>query len=239
MPLLVVTTALTGIAFLATQVLLFLFLFRYQSSKSENASYIKGELKLEFTWTIIPAITFLFLFFWGQRLWHEIINIPDDAVEIEIIAQQFVWKTRYPGQDGKFGRSGFQFTTKLNDIGLDRSDPMSQDDFVPIQMHVPKNKPVKIHLRSNDVIHSFYVPAFKIKMDAVPGMTTTTYFTANHTTNEMRERLKNSNFDYEIGCAELCGRMHFAMKMILVVDEPDDFEKWYRSQKSIVLSEKM
>lgn len=227
------TTALTGLAFFLTQILLFGFAFWFRKANGTEAAYIKGFLKLELMWTLIPSATFIFLFLWGQVLWANIIAKPNaDALEIEVVAEQFVWRMRYPGADQKLGRAGFQWISSDNPLGVDISDPNTKDDFVPVQMHIPKNRQVKLVLRSKDVVHSFYVPYFHAKMDAVPGMTTNLHFAATTSTAAMRRKLNNKDFDYEIACAELCGKMHFAMKFILVVDEPEDFDRWYREQKN-------
>lgn len=233
-PLFNVTIIITGIAFFLTHILLFYFAFRFRTKPTRTARFIPGFLKLELVWTIIPALTFIFLFVWGQILWAEITDDPegDEVIEIEVLGQQFGWKVRYPGQDQKFGRSAFRFISEENDMGIDEQDPHSQDDFIPVQMHIPKNRPVRLTLKSKDVIHSFFIPHFRIKMDAVPGMITKMDFTATASTQEMREKLNDPRFNYEVACAELCGRMHFAMKLILVVDEPGDFERWYMTQKS-------
>jgi cytochrome c oxidase subunit 2 len=225
------TTVLTAVAFFVTQILLFVFAFRYRSTASRRAKFTEGNLKLELVWTLIPAITFIFLFLWGQVIWRKLITAPEEALEIEVVAEQFVWRIRYPGMDKKLGRAGFHWISMNNPMGVDESDPLSKDDFIPIQMHIPKNKPIKISLRSKDVIHSFYIPHFHAKMDAVPGMLTYLHFTATTSTDEMRALLHDPEFDYEIGCAELCGRMHFAMKFILVVDEPEAFDSWFKNQK--------
>jgi cytochrome c oxidase subunit 2 len=235
-PLFNATLAITGVAFFLTHVLLFAFAYHFRARPQRTASFLPENLKLEFVWTIIPAISFLFLFIWGQRLWAQIIAAPSEkALEIEIVAEQFNWKVRYPGNDEKLGRAGFRFITNENNMGVDGSDPKVQDDFVPVQMHVPKDREIKLRLWSKDVIHSFYVPFFHTKMDAVPGMTTTTHFTPTATTEEMRVQLKDPDFNYEVACAELCGRMHFAMKLILVVDEPEDFERWSHQQTNLAL----
>jgi cytochrome c oxidase subunit 2 len=232
-PLFNTTTVITGIAFLLTQVLLFYFAFRYRTMPNRSAAFFKDYLKLELTWTIIPALVFIFLFLWGQVLWAKITAEPEaDVLEIEIVGQQYNWKARYPGNDKKLGKFNFKYIDQINDIGIDFRDPNSHDDFIPIQMHIPKNRPVKLLLRSKDVIHSFFIPYFRIKMDALPGMVTKIHFTANTSTVEMREKLNDPEFNYEVACAELCGRMHFAMKFILVVDEPKEFEKWSKQQKS-------
>lgn len=236
-PLFNVTAIITGIAFFLTQFLLFYFSWRFRTKPGRAARFIPENLKLEFVWTIIPAVTFLFLFLWGQKLWAKLIDRPDEsALSIEIVAEQFNWKVRYPGQDGQLGESGFRFVSQTNKMGVDEHDPHSQDDFVPVQMHVPKGRQIELRLWSKDVIHSFYVPYFRTKMDALPGMITTTHFTATATTDEMRTRLKDPDFNYEVACAELCGRMHFAMKLILVVDEPEDFTRWARHQTSLTMN---
>ena len=139
---------------------------------------------------------------------------------------------RYAGADEKLGRADFRLINSDNEMGIDVLDPHSKDDVLPLQMHLPKNREIRIVLRSKDVIHSFFIPQFRMKMDAVPGMTTEMHFIPTTTTNEMRAKLNNPNFDYEVACAELCGRMHFGMKMILIVDEPAVFEKWYHAQQS-------
>lgn len=227
------TLLLTGIAFFLTQFLLFFFAFKYRTKAGRKARFLKGFLKLEVSWTIIPALAFIFLFLWGQVLWSKIQSEPEgSALEIDVMGEQFSWRVRYAGEDHLLGRASFPHINEVNDMGIDFSDPHSRDDFVPVQMHVPKNRPVKLYLRTRDVIHSFFIPHFRVKMDAVPGLITTLHFTPTTTTEEMREQLNEPGFNYEIACAELCGRMHFAMKLILVVDEPEEFEEWYSQQQS-------
>jgi cytochrome c oxidase subunit 2 len=226
------TVIITGSAFFITQVLLFYFAFKYRTRPTRRALHITGKLKLELLWTAIPTVTFIFLFLWGQTLWTKIIDMPnDDAIVIAVMGEQFTWHVRYAGSDQRLGRSDFRQINRLNTMGVDLLDPNSKDDIIPLQMHVSKNRPVKISLQAKDVIHSFFIPYFRMKMDAVPGMTTQMHFTPTVSTAEMREKLNQPDFDYEIACAELCGRMHFGMKLILVVDEPAEFDKWYASQK--------
>lgn len=231
-PLFNTTLIITGAAFFVTQILLFFLPFYFRTNAKRTAAFLPDNLKLEFVWTIIPAISFLLLFLWGQKLWSQVIAAPvKDALQIEVVAEQFNWKARYPGRDGKLGRGGFRFITQSNAMGLDGRDVNGRDDFVPVQMHIPKGREIALRLWSKDVIHSFYIPFFHTKMDAVPGMMTSTHFTAMATTDEMRAQLRDPGFNYEVACAELCGRMHFAMKLILVVDEPADFERWSLQQE--------
>ena len=239
LPLFNFTFVATSIAFFLTQIGVFYFAFRYRAKPGQTAAHVKQNSKIEIVWTLLPAFVFLFLFLWGQVLWAKIIKAPaSDALEIEVVGQQFSWLARYPGKDNKLGREDFRFIDNINDIGIDVTDPNSQDDFIPIQMHVPKGRQIKLSLRSKDVIHSFYVPYFGVKMDAVPGMITTLNFTPMMTTKEMQKKLHDEDFDYEVACAELCGRMHFAMKLILVVDEPEDFEKWNAKQPHWIATHK-
>ncbi|HEX5170412.1 MAG TPA: cytochrome c oxidase subunit II [Cyclobacteriaceae bacterium] len=229
------TVFLTGMAFFGTQILLFYFSFRFRSKSASTASFFRGSSKLELTWTVVPAICFLGLFFWNQILWQRITSFKEtDSVKIEVVGEQFNWKVRYGGHDHELGKTSFQLVSDTNPLGIDQTDSASLDDFMPVQMHVPKGRNVTLVLRSKDVIHSFYVPFFRTKMDAVPGMHTRMQFTALYSTAEMRELRNDPSFNYEIACAELCGRMHFAMKMILVVDEPEEFDAWYNQQESWV-----
>jgi len=231
------TAAITGLAFFVTHILLFWFAFRYRQREGRRANYELGSVRLELVWTIVPLIAFVFLFLWGQTLWAKF-NDPltgNDVLELHVMGEQFNWKVRYPGADGIAGRSSFGLISENNPFGVDPADPNSADDFVPVQMHIPKNRYVRLMLNAHDVIHSFYIPNFQLKMDAVPGMVTTLQFKATTSTAEMRERSGRPDFNYEVACAELCGRMHFGMKLILVVDEPEDFDAWYADQRSRAL----
>jgi len=232
-PLFMVTTILTVLAFLITHILLFVFVYKFRSRSGHIATPIRGNLKLELMWTIFPALMFITLFLWSQSLWNEIKKTAvEDKLVIEVMAEQFNWNTRYGGVDQKLGRSAFRFISDENAMGIDRSDPNSEDDFIPLQMHIPKNQTVTLLLHSKDVIHSFYIPSFGTKMDAVPGMTTSMHFKALYSTDEMRKKLNDNEFNYEVACAELCGKMHFAMKLILIVDEREQFDTWYASQRN-------
>lgn len=234
-PLFNTTLIFTGIAFFLTQALLFYFAFAFRTKRHRRALHQKTVMKLELTWTIIPAVVFIFLFLWGQIIWTDLMADPGkESLTIDVMGEQFNWWVRYPGEDNKLGRTDFRFIEEKNAMGIDPDDPSSRDDFIPVQMHIPVHRNVTLILRSRDVIHSFFIPHFRTKMDALPGIRTALQFTANTTTAEMRERLNNPNFNYEVGCAELCGRMHFAMKLILVVEEQEEFERWATAQKKWV-----
>jgi cytochrome c oxidase subunit 2 len=171
----------------------------------------------------------------GYRTWSDITApAPKDAVVLEITGKQFNWIARYPGKDGKLGTYNYKLIDATNEVGIDFSDKSSFDDFLPREIHVPKGKPVQFKIRARDVLHSVFLPHFRQKMDAVPGMPTTFWFTPIYTTEEMKSITGNPNFKYELACTEVCGRGHFGMKFLLVVDEPEDFEKWYASQEAFL-----
>jgi cytochrome c oxidase subunit 2 len=152
---------------------------------------------------------------------------------IEVVGQQFAWTVRYPGvKDNKLGNCNYKLIDAVNEFGLDLTDKNSFDDFKSLELHIPKNKEVLIKIRAKDVLHSFYLPHFRVKMDAVPGMPTQFKFTATKTTQEMRDELNNQNFNYELACAELCGKAHFSMRMVVIVEEPKTYEEWKQSQEA-------
>jgi cytochrome c oxidase subunit II len=230
-----ITVLITGIVFLVTQVLLFYFPFRYRHKEGTSALYYPNNFTIEILWTLIPFFTLMGLFYFSSALWKKITSeAPKDALAIEIMAEQFNWRVRYPGMDNKFGAHHFSLISEENDFGIDVNDSASLDDFAPAQLHLPKGRPVLFKIRSRDVVHSVYIPQFRLKMDAVPGMPTGFHFTPVYSTQEMRDKSGNPNFNYELACAELCGRSHFVMLFIVVVDEEEDFKKWYRKQKPLI-----
>lgn len=225
-------TAIILIAFILTNILLFWFPYKYQYREDRKALFYPDNHKLEIVWTVIPAIVLSSLVFLGWRAWVDITSpAPQDAVVLEITGKQFNWIVRYPGKDGKLGSYDYKLIDATNEVGIDFSDKASFDDFLPREIHIPKGKPVLFKIRARDVLHSVFLPHFRQKMDAVPGMPTSFWFTPIYTTDEMRTITNNPNFKYELACTEICGRGHFGMKFILVVDEPEEFEKWYDSQE--------
>lgn len=229
--LILITLIITGIVFFVTQIALFYFSFRYRKEKNTKAYFFPINYRMEIIWTVIPAVTFIVFFILGSKAAQEIYEAPpEDAVVLEIVGQQFSWMVRYPGADGKLGDFDFRMIDAQNSFGLDLSDEASFDDFTPMQMVIPKNRTVELKIRSRDVIHSVFIPHFRVKMDAVPGMPTRFKFIPTATTEEMREKLGNPDFNYELACAELCGRGHFAMKFIIRVVEEEEYRQWYDSQ---------
>jgi len=208
----------TGIAFVLVQGILGFFVARYGSNGNEHAAYWHDNPKVEAILLIATAVILTVLVFMGQRVWASIYfsDLPTNATIVEITGEQFQWNFHYAGPDGQFGRSDTKLITSTNYIGLDRSDPVAKDDVVSVGvMHVPVGKPVRVRLRSKDVIHSFFLPNFRMKQDAVPGMGIEVWFTPTVAGQ------------YEIACAELCGLGHYRMKAALTVDESEaQFNEW-------------
>jgi len=231
-----VTTAITGIVFIITQILLFYYPFRYQYKESRKALFYPDNSKIEMIWTIVPAIVLAALVFYGLKVWGDITSkAPQEAQVVEIMGHQFAWKLRYPGaKDDLLGKFDYRLTMPDNPMGVDFTDPNSFDDFSSGQMYLPKGRPVKFQIRARDVLHSVYAPHFRLKMDAVPGMPTTFWFVPTKTTAEMRTETNNPDFNYEIACAEVCGQGHFSMRMIVVVVEPSEFDAWKKEQQTMI-----
>lgn len=230
-----VTMVVIGIAFVITQVLLFYYSYKYQHKDDKRAYYYPHNNKLEIVWTMIPAMVMAMLVFGGWKDWTKITSAaPENAEVIEVMGKQFNWMVRYPGADGKLGVANYTLIDAVNEFGVDLSDKNAMDDFMPMELHVPKGKPVLLKIRARDVIHSVFMPQFRLKMDAVPGMPTKFWFVPTKTTAEMRNETGNPDYNYELACTEVCGRGHFAMRMVVVVDEPEDYLKWKAEQKPFV-----
>ena len=228
------TMIVIGIVFAITQILLFWYSYKYQHKDNKRAFYYPHNNKLEIVWTMIPAVVMALLVFAGWKTWSKITSAsPEDAVVIEVMGKQFNWMVRYPGEDEKLGVANYKLIDAVNEFGVDFSDPNALDDIInPTEIHVPKGQPVLLKIRSRDVIHSVFMPHFRLKMDAVPGMPTKFWFVPTKTTAEMRNETGNPEFKYELACAEVCGRGHFAMRFIVVVDEPEDYQAWLESQST-------
>ena len=229
-----ITMAVTGFIFVLTNVLLFWFSWRYQYKEDRKALFYPDNNRLELMWTVVPAIVLSVLVFTGLREWNRITDTaPQNSEVIEIMGYQFAWSVRYPGNDGKLGPYDYRLIDVDNIFGMDFSTPEAEaaDDFIPRELHLPKGKPVLLKIRARDVLHSVYLPHFRVKMDAVPGMPTSFWFTPTKSTAEMRQETGNPDFNYELACTEVCGRGHFSMRFLVVVDEPEDYEKWKAEQE--------
>jgi cytochrome c oxidase subunit II len=197
-----VILVITGIIFVGVEVTLLYFLIKYRGRRGRKAEYIEGSTRAEVIWTVTPAVIVLGLAIASQSVWRGIKDpdrFPADAIEVRVQASQFEWNVTYPGADGVFG-TGDEFTRRN-------------------QLHVPVGQPVVVHLSSEDVIHSFFVPAFRIKQDVVPGM------------NGLRAWFEATEVgEFELACAELCGLGHYRMRARVFVHPQEEYELWMAEQ---------
>jgi len=265
-----VTLFFTSIVFFLTHIALFWFSYKYRGKAGNIGYFMPHDNKLELIWTAIPAVVMFYLVADGLVTWNKVMaDVPVDAVvgqdyiEIEGNGMQFAWNLRYPGKDGVLGATNFRLIDGTNPLGQDWTDIENLDDFHPSEIVLPVGKPVRVRITARDVLHNFYLPHFRVKMDAVPGMPTYFVFTPKTTTEEYRERLgsldRDGNplypewhepadptdpngprrweaFDYELACAELCGKGHFSMRRLVKVVSEDEYEDWLNNQTSYYLS---
>ncbi len=234
--MLYVTIVVTGIVFFATQTVLFWFVFRYQTTEKSKSFYFAHSNKLELIWTTIPAIAMAVLVAIGLKNWANVTSAaPANATVVEVVGKQFNWVVRYPGKDNELGKRDFRKINDANNVlGLDWTDPHNNDDIISQkgELHVVVGKPVKLLIGSRDVIHDVGLSHFRMKMDAVPGITTTMWFTPTITTDSMKAITGNPNFVYEISCDQMCGKGHYSMRGTIIVETQAQYDKWMSEQKS-------
>ncbi len=250
------TLAITYIAFLATNFALFFYAYKYRTRKGHQAKYISHNNTVELVWTGIPAIVMTFLVVGGLDAWNDImsdVGAEDTYMEIEATGFQFAWQMRYPGPDGLLGRKDFRLINGSNLLGLDWTDPKTHDDILVNDVTLPVDQKVRVRITARDVLHDFYLPQFRVKMDAVPGLPTYFVFTPTKTTKEWRKGLSEyaeyqsvdpedqegrmlwETRNFELACAELCGIGHWSMARKVDIMEQEDFDAWYGQQKSFYL----
>jgi cytochrome c oxidase subunit II len=200
----------------------------YTGVKSHASSYLEGGV-------LVVELVLLFAFsipLWAARVDHR--PPENEALVVHLTGEQFAWNVRYAGPDGVFGKTDIKLIDiQNNPLGVDRSDPPAKDDVTTLnQLYLPANKPIIVKLRSKDVIHSFNVPEFRVKQDAIPGLTIPIWFIPNVTTAEMRTRTGNPEFQYEIACAQLCGLGHYRMRGFVTVLSPEEFQKWMDDEQA-------
>ncbi len=250
-----VTLFFTGIVFILTHIALFWFSYKYREDKNRVATFFPHSTKLEVIWTVIPTFVLIFLVVRGLIIWNDVmadIEPGEDHIEIEATGYQFAWDIRYPGADGKLGTKNFRLIKPgVNQLGQDWTDTKNIDDFLPDKIVLPVGKKVRVRITSKDVLHNFYLPHFRVKMDAVPGLPTHFIFTPKTTTAEYRKRLKDypeyqvpadptepdgpqrwEEFNFELACAELCGSGHYSMRRIVEIVSEEEYEQWASEQKS-------
>jgi len=246
-----------------TQWLLCYFAFKYRGEKKKRAVFYADNDKLEFIWTIIPVIVLAGLIIYGLFTWTDIMNVndDDDPMIVELYASQFNWKARYGGQDNTLGEANVRLIEGVNQLGVDASDPNAQDDIVVTELHLPVDRKIIFKMRSQDVLHSAYMPFFRAQMNCVPGMITQFSLTPTITTQEMRlsdkmtakvrhlneirrensktliaegkEALEPYEFDYLLLCNKICGISHFNMQMKIVVETEKEYNAWIKEQATL------
>ena len=247
-----------------TQALLHYFSFKYRGREGQKALYFADNDKLEFIWTIIPVIVLAGLILYGLYAWTNIMFVDEDedVIVVELYAKQFSWEARYSGEDNVLGEANVRYIEGVNTLGVDVTDPNAQDDKVVNELHLPKGKKVLFKMRSQDVLHSAYMPHFRAQMNCVPGMVTQFAFTPNKTTDEMRqtpemiEKVSRINeirakknveltkkgetaldpytFDFLLLCNKICGASHYNMQMKIVVESEADYRKWLAEKPTLV-----
>ena len=255
-----ITMVLIMVVQFITQFLIFYFTFKYRGIKGRKAYFFADSHKLETIWTVIPAVVLAGLIFYGLWTWNQVMDSSDaeNPLMVELYAKQFQWEARYAGNDHELGYANVRFIEGTNTMGVDFSDKNALDD-IPLmvsegkfvkELHLPKGRPVIFKLRSQDVLHSAYMPHFRAQMNCVPGMVTEISFTPTVTTAEMRlnddtvakyegiNKIRSDRgdetveFDYLLLCNKICGSSHYNMQLKIVVDEEEDFNKWLASQKT-------
>ncbi|MCG2610835.1 cytochrome c oxidase subunit II [Flavobacterium sp. SM15] len=247
-----------------TQALLHFFAYKYRGQEGRKALYFADNDKLEFIWTIIPVIVLAGLILYGLYAWTNIMFVDEeegDPIYVELYAKQFSWEARYAGADETLGKANVRYIEGVNTLGVDMSDPNAQDDKQTQELHLPVGRKIIFKMRSQDVLHSAYMPHFRAQMNCVPGMVTQFSFTPTVTTDQMRSsadmtekvatinkiRAKKSaelvaegktalepyTFDYLLLCNKICGPSHYNMQMKIIVESEADFKKWLSEKPTL------
>jgi cytochrome c oxidase subunit 2 len=211
-------------------------LFRFRRSRNPVADYTGVTSPAsKYSEIAVAVIEAVLLIGFAIPLWAARVDdmpTPSESLVVQVTGEQFAWNVHYPGPDGVFGRTDLKLLDlQSNPLGLDRDDPAAKDDVTTLnQLYIPVNRPIVVRLRSKDVIHSFGVPEFRVKQDAIPGLTIPIHFIPTVTTAEMRTRNGNPEFQYEIACAQLCGLGHARMRGFVTVQTAEEFQKWLDEQ---------
>jgi cytochrome c oxidase subunit 2 len=227
------TTIITLIVFFLTQFLLFGFAFKYRGSDKRKGYYYPHNNTIEKIWTVIPAIVLTILVVFGFFTWRTVENSANAKgdINIEITGHQFAWELRYPGKDNKLGAINYQLYTSANQLGVDFKDRNSFDDLKVDTIVLPVNRSIRLNIRSQDVIHSVYMPHFRLQQNAVPGLPTFFKFTPTITTTEMRNKLDDPKFEYLLLCNKICGGGHYNMQKVVRVVTDAEYQDWLSKQK--------
>jgi len=231
-----VTFIITVTVFFLTQICLFGFAFKYRGSDKRRAYFYPHNNTIEKIWTVIPAIVLTVLVITGFFTWKTVTNSLDvkgdtPAIDIDITGHQFAWEVRYPGKDGKLGGKDYKLTSSTNIIGVNFQDKHSLDDQSADTIYLPVNKPVRLNIIAQDVIHSVYMPHFRVQINAVPGLPTYFKFTPTITTMEMRAKQDDPKFEYLLYCNKICGGGHYNMQKVVRVVSDAEYRTWVAAQK--------
>lgn len=223
---LIVTMWVCGLVFIALNTFLAFAIIRYRHRRGHRAHYDPESATLERRLTVWTAVGIVLLLAPGLIAWKEFVTVPKDAAVVEAVGQQWQWSFRFPGKDGVLGTVNTRLITADNPFGINPADPFARDDIVVdgSEVHLPRGQPIKVVLRSKDVLHDFFVPQIRARMDLVPGTVTYFWFTPTRTGR------------YEILCAELCGTGHYMMRGALVIDEKPAFDTWLSQQPTFAQS---
>jgi cytochrome c oxidase subunit 2 len=215
-----ITFWITGVVFTAVVLFMAYCVFRFRHREGSRAVYQPENKRLEWWLAIVTAAGVAAMLTPGLFVWSQFVTVPDDASEFEVVGQQWQWSFRLPGKNGRLGTSNARYISSDNPLGLNPNDPNGQDNVVIVgdDLHLPVGRPVKVLLRSVDVVHDFYVPEFRAKMDLVPGMVTRFWFTPTRTGT------------FEILCAGFCGVGHPQMRGNVVIDNKSDYQSWLQKQ---------
>ena len=228
------TLIITTIVFILTHIALFSFAYMYRSSTKRKAYYYPHNNTIEKIWTLVPALVLSLLVLKGFLTWQSIFYKVEDPnnrpVSIEVTSSQFVWDIRYSGKDAIVGKKNYKLVTAINSLGIDFNDKNSLDDLIADEIVIPINRPVRFVLTSKDVVHSFYMPHFRVQLNTVPGMTSYFEFTPTITTEEMKAKTNDPNFNYILLCAKICGANHFNMQKNVRVVSEAEYNDWLTKQ---------
>ena len=229
-----VSMGLIIVVFFITSPMLFYFAFKYRGKKSNNAYFLSHNNKLEVVWTVIPTIILTVLIIFGLKTWDNAMNVEvtESTKLIEVYAKQYNWTARYSGLDNKLGKANYKLVKGQNTLGVDMLDINSADDKMAREVHLVVNEPVLLKFRSQDVIHSAFLPHFRVQMNCVPGITTQFGFTPNKTTAQMKES-EGEDFEYVLLCNKICGASHFNMQMKFIVETQEEYDIWIASQDNL------
>jgi cytochrome c oxidase subunit 2 len=226
--------ALILIVFFILSPILFYFLYKYRGKKSNKAYFFSHNNKLEVVWTVVPTIILTVFIIFGLKTWDKAMNVDvtQSTKIIEVYAQQFYWSARYSGDDNILGKANYKLVKEKNIFGVDTLDINFADDKMTKEVHLVVDQPVLLKFRSQDVIHSAFLPHFRVQMNCVPGITTQFGFTPTRTTAQMKET-EGEYFEYILLCNKICGQAHYNMQMKVIVETQEEFDIWYDSKQNL------